>query len=260
MDILLTKPTDQDFTNRIGRLSYSDQIPYFKRDNTTGNYEFTRGHDGKVPEVPLGETGQYYFFWAMETAFRAYVDGYGPDRRPNRPKLIRKAQRLVFLQAGEDERDIDENRDYLTINQFREILNADPDILIKVFRLARDLTSTEEPYIPLSERANFQYDYSIPRPHAYSRKGIPYPGPNGDPNHPWNRLNRFFGDYVDNRRGREEEDRTWEKFTATFGNDHVGTQLTADGLFLAYMFMETRGPSPQSIEEEKTQLEKLLIR
>ena len=93
----------------------------------------------------------------------------------------------------------DEDRWILSVFQ---IVNSDQFSLTSLFRIAADLTSEDNPL--LQPPANFQNQHALRAPHEFSRQGVPVRM--GGDEEPRDVLNRFFTNYVNNRRGREEED------------------------------------------------------
>jgi hypothetical protein len=239
LEPLTNIPDLREYAQRLGRLSYSDQIPFFSRNERTGEWRFENS----------------YFRHVLTIAFAAYVDGFGPDRRLNRPTLrtdgLRYGVEPLYWRVGqEDFRD----EDRLDIGQFSQIVNSDQFSLTSLFRIAADLTSEDNPL--LQPPANFQNQHALRAPHEFSRQGVPVRM--GLDEEPRDVLNRFFTNYVNNRRGREEEDRRWEAIDSTYGDDHIGTELTPAGFFLATFLFNLRPPALGSIREEKRILEILI--
>lgn len=239
-------PLKGTYDQRLGRLSYADQIPFFSRNEQTGEWRFENS----------------YFRHVLTKAFAAYVDGFGPDRRLDRPKLHTKGFRhgvepLYWVAPGER---VDIRSGRMDIGQFASVVNSDQFSLTSLFRVAADLTSDEHPLI--QPPANFAHQHALDSPHdggpgiAPSNQGVPLH--QGGDNEPRDILNRFFTNYINNRRGREEEDRRWEAIDNTYGDDHIGTELTPAGFFLATFLFNISPPPAASIREEKRILEILI--
>ena len=190
------------------------------------------------------------------------MDGFGPDRRRNRPVLVTDRRRhgiepLYWQIGGEDPQN---NR--MDIGQYAQIVNSDEFSLRAIFRIAADLTSETNPLLNPPE--NYSVGHALDSPHdgnpnegiAPNNQGVPLGHQRESDPRPV--LNRFFTNYVNNRRGREEEDRSWAAIDSTYGDDHIGTELTPAGFFLANFLFNISPPALGSIREEKRILEILI--
>ena len=231
-------PLISDYYQRLGQLSYADQIPYFSRSEQTGRWEF---------ENSIKAT---YFRYVLMEAFAVYVDGYGPNRSPNRARLRTYGDISPRLSWETGEGEDREEGSRLEVAQFAQVVNSDQFNLTTVFSLAADLLSAEGNHLNdnrIPAPFNFVHRHQLKSPHAggggipASNVGIPL---RSEINDERDTLYRFFSLYEDHRRGREEEDRIWEAVDSTYGNDNIGTNLTPAGWFLGNFFLSHRSSLP----------------